>query len=151
MWLIIFISIVISTGIESDFDEFFVILASLISVTFLVMAVIGSIGLLRHKKIGRTISIIIAVLMSIIPISMLIGIPMLIYLLRSEVREYFELSEEQKRQINSQQHTDYTDKHIGHKRLSVSSTGTTTWNCSKCNALISQSEKACPNCRAKLE
>jgi hypothetical protein len=103
LWLIILTSIVMSTGIESSSDEFFVILAYLISITFLFVAVIGGIGLLKRKKIGRTISIIIAALMSIVPISWFIGIPMLIYLLRSKVREYFELSIEQESQINSQQ------------------------------------------------
>lgn len=151
LWLIAWISIVMSTGIASGFDEFVAVLGSLISITFLVMAVIGGIGLLKQKKAGRYISIIITALMSIVPISVFFGIPMLIYLLRGEVREYFELSEEEKRQINRQQQANDINKRIGHKRLSVSITGRAVWYCGQCSTLVGETDKVCPNCGVGFE
>ena len=54
----------------------------------------GGIGILKAKSWGRTIGIVVAVLSLFwIPIGTVIGVLVLIYLLRPEVREYFETAE----------------------------------------------------------
>jgi len=53
----------------------------------------GGTGILKAKSWGRIISIIVAVLSLFwIPVGTVLGILVLIYLTRSEVREYFESS-----------------------------------------------------------
>ena len=60
---------------------------------FVGLSVAGGIGLLLGKNWGRIVSIVNAALNLIsIPIGTIIGVLVLIYLTRSEVREYFEAS-----------------------------------------------------------
>lgn len=55
------------------------------------IAVAGAIGLLQGKGWGRILSIVHAALhLPLIPIGTVIGILVIIYLTKSEVREYFE-------------------------------------------------------------
>ena len=66
-------------------------IAIILLVFFIGLSVAGGLGLLLRKPWGRILSIIHAALGTInIPIGTIIGILILIYLSRSEVREYFE-------------------------------------------------------------
>ena len=58
-----------------------------------IVALLGGIGLLRGKEWGRILSIVQAALSLFwVPIGTVIGILILIYLTKTEVREYFETS-----------------------------------------------------------
>jgi len=60
---------------------------------FIGLSIAGGVGLLMGKNWGRIISIVNAALSLLnIPIGTIIGILVLIYLTKSEVREYFESS-----------------------------------------------------------
>lgn len=62
-------------------------------VLFIGLSMAGGIGLIMGKSWGRIISIINAALSLLsIPIGTIIGVLVLIYLTKSEVREYFESS-----------------------------------------------------------
>ena len=55
------------------------------------LSLAGGIGILKAKSWGRIISIVVAVLSLIwIPVGTVLGVLVLIYLTRSEVRAYFE-------------------------------------------------------------
>ena len=57
------------------------------------LSLAGGIGILKAKSWGRIISIVVAVLSLFwIPVGTVIGVLVLMYLTRSEVREYFESS-----------------------------------------------------------
>jgi hypothetical protein len=64
--------------------------ATLILVIYIVISVTGGIGLLRGKEWGRIVSIVHAGLSCFaIPVGTIVGILTLIYLTRTEVRDYF--------------------------------------------------------------
>jgi len=55
------------------------------------LSLAGGIGILKAKSWGRIISIVVAVLSCLwIPVGTVIGVLVLIYLTKSEVRKYFE-------------------------------------------------------------
>jgi len=55
------------------------------------LSLAGGIGILKAKSWGRIISIIVAVLSFFwIPVGTVLGVLVLIYLMKAEVREYFE-------------------------------------------------------------
>ena len=57
------------------------------------LSLAGGIGILKAKSWGRIISIVVAVLSLFwIPVGTVLGVLVLIYLTKSEVREYFESS-----------------------------------------------------------
>ena len=67
------------------------IIALLVLVVGFVIALMGGIGLLRGREWGRILSIVHAALSLFwVPIGTIIGILVLIYLTKAEVREYFE-------------------------------------------------------------
>jgi hypothetical protein len=62
----------------------------LIILAFLILSLLGGIGLLRGREWGRILSIIQAALSLLwLPIGTVVGILILIYLVRTEVRDYF--------------------------------------------------------------
>lgn len=64
--------------------------ALLIMVAYFILALMGGIGLLKGKEWGRILSIVHAALsLFSMPIGTVIGILVLIYLTKTEVREYF--------------------------------------------------------------
>jgi hypothetical protein len=65
-------------------------IAVILLIAFIAMSVAGGIGLLTGKEWGRTIGIIHAVLsLFSIPVGTVIGVLILVYLSRSDVRDYF--------------------------------------------------------------
>jgi hypothetical protein len=65
--------------------------AIFVLVCFLVLSLVGGIGILQAKNWGRIVSMVNAILGLLnIPIGTLIGVLVLIYLSKTEVREYFE-------------------------------------------------------------
>ena len=68
-------------------------IALLVMVAYFIIALMGGIGLLQGKDWGRILSIVHAALSLFwVPIGTVIGILVLVYLTKSEVREYFEAS-----------------------------------------------------------
>ena len=68
-------------------------IVALVMVAYFVLALMGGIGLLRGREWGRILSIVHAALSLFwVPIGTVIGILILIYLTKAEVREYFEAS-----------------------------------------------------------
>ena len=64
--------------------------ALLVMVAYFILALMGGIGLLRGKEWGRILSIVHAALSLFwVPIGTVIGILILIYLVKPEVRDYF--------------------------------------------------------------
>ena len=64
--------------------------ALLVMVAYFIIALMGGIGLLQGKDWGRILSIVHAALSLFwIPIGTVIGILVIIYLTKQEVREYF--------------------------------------------------------------
>ena len=64
--------------------------AVLVMVAYFILALMGGIGLLKGKEWGRILSIVHAALsLFSIPIGTVIGILVLIYLTKTEVKEYF--------------------------------------------------------------
>ena len=75
---------------------FFLSLSILVLLLFMGLAVTGGIGLLKGKEWGRILSIVHAALsLFCIPIGTVIGVLILIYLTRDEVRDYFAGSSQQ--------------------------------------------------------
>ena len=65
--------------------------AVLVMVAYFILALMGGIGLLKGKEWGRVLSIVHAALSLFwIPVGTVIGILVIIYLVKPEVREYFE-------------------------------------------------------------
>ncbi len=65
-------------------------IALLVMLAYFILALMGGIGLLKGKEWGRILSIVHAALsLFSIPIGTVIGILVLIYLTKTEVREYF--------------------------------------------------------------
>ena len=65
-------------------------IAALMMLAYFILALMGGIGLLKGKEWGRILSIVHAALsLFSIPIGTVIGILVLIYLTKPEVREYF--------------------------------------------------------------
>ena len=74
----------------SGFVIFGMSIALLIMVAYFILALIGGIGLLRGKEWGRILSIVHAALSLFwVPIGTAIGVLILIYLTKTEVKEYF--------------------------------------------------------------
>jgi hypothetical protein len=68
-------------------------IAILIMVAYFVLALMGGIGLLRGREWGRILSIVHAALSLFwVPVGTVIGVLILIYLTKNEVKEYFEAS-----------------------------------------------------------
>ncbi len=66
-------------------------IAILVMVAYFIIALMGSIGLLKGKDWGRILSIVHAALSLFwVPIGTVIGILVIIYLTKQEVRDYFE-------------------------------------------------------------
>ena len=66
-------------------------IALLVVLAYFVIALMGGIGLLRGREWGRIIAIIHAALSLFwMPIGTVIGVLVLVYLTKSDVREYFE-------------------------------------------------------------
>lgn len=77
------------TTVETG-DVLGMIVGTLFLLTCLSIAITSGIGLVKGKSWGRIVSIVNAVLsLLIVPIGTVAGILVLIYLMRSEVREYF--------------------------------------------------------------
>jgi hypothetical protein len=65
-------------------------IATILLLAFIAMSIVGGIGLLSGKEWGRIIGIIQAVFsLFSIPVGTVIGVLILVYLTRSDVREYF--------------------------------------------------------------
>ena len=65
-------------------------IALLVMVVYFIIALMGGIGLLQGKEWGWILSIVHAALSLFwVPIGTVIGILMLVYLIRTEVKEYF--------------------------------------------------------------
>jgi len=68
-------------------------IVALVMVAYFVLALMGGIGLLRGREWGRILCIVHAALSLFwVPVGTVIGILILIYLTKAEVREYFEAS-----------------------------------------------------------
>ena len=68
-------------------------IAVLVMVAYFILALMGGIGLLRGREWGRILSIVHAALSLFwAPIGTVIGILILIYLTKNEVKEYFTAS-----------------------------------------------------------
>lgn len=69
---------------------FFFSFGAIVLIVFVALSIAGGIGLLSGKEWGRIISIIQAAISVLnIPVGTVIGILILIYLTRSDVRDYF--------------------------------------------------------------
>jgi hypothetical protein len=66
---------------------------ALLMVAYFVLALMGGIGLLKGREWGRILSIVHAALSLFwVPVGTVIGVLVLIYMTKTEVREYFETS-----------------------------------------------------------
>jgi hypothetical protein len=100
LWLIGIIAAAIfafpfSPGYEGTSVEIGDVFGMIVGTLFLIgctsIAIASGIGLLRGKRWGRIISIVNAALsLLLVPIGTVIGILVMIYLLKAEVREYYE-------------------------------------------------------------
>ena len=71
-------------------DVFGMIVGTLFLIGCMSIAIVSGIGLMREKRWGRVVGIVNAALsILLVPIGTVIGILVLIYLLKPEVREYF--------------------------------------------------------------
>jgi len=65
-------------------------IALLVMVAYFILALMGGIGLLKAKEWGRILSIVHAALsLFSVPVGTVIGVLILVYLTKDEVKEYF--------------------------------------------------------------